>query len=72
MQFGMPTLIENKSLKENIELCSRLGLNFIELNMNLPERLQLAKERNARCVLETKTIAALEKSVEYLRINNLH
>lgn len=40
--------------------------------INLPERLQLAKERNARCVLETKTIAALEKSVEYLRINNLH
>lgn len=40
--------------------------------INLLERLQLAKERNARCVLETKTIAALEKSVEYLRINNLH
>ena len=40
--------------------------------INLPERLQLAKECNARCVLETKTIAALEKSVEYLRINNLH
>ncbi len=37
MQFGMPTLIENKNLEENIDLCSSLGLNFIELNMNFPE-----------------------------------
>ena len=33
----MPTLIENHSLEENIALCKRLGLNFIELNMNFPE-----------------------------------
>lgn len=37
MQFGMPTLIENKTLEENIALCTRLGLQFIELNMNFPE-----------------------------------
>ncbi len=37
LQFGMPTLIENHSLEENIALCKRLGLNFIELNMNFPE-----------------------------------
>lgn len=37
MQFGMPTLIENESLEKNIDLCRRLGLNFIELNMNFPE-----------------------------------
>ena len=37
MQFGMPTLIENKTLEENIALCKRLGLKFIELNMNFPE-----------------------------------
>ena len=37
MQFGMPTLIENKTLEANINLCSSLGLNFIELNMNFPE-----------------------------------
>lgn len=36
-QFGMPTLIENKTLEENIALCERLGLQFIELNMNFPE-----------------------------------
>jgi sugar phosphate isomerase/epimerase len=37
MQFGMPTLIENKTLEDNINLCSSLGLKFIELNMNFPE-----------------------------------
>lgn len=35
--FGMPTLIENRTLRENIGLCRRLGLQFIELNMNFPE-----------------------------------
>ncbi len=37
MQFGMPTLIENRTLEENAALCARLGLQFIELNMNFPE-----------------------------------
>ena len=37
MQFGMPTLIENRTLEENIALCRSLGLRFIELNMNFPE-----------------------------------
>lgn len=37
MQLGMPTLIENNTLEENITLCKKLGLNFIELNMNFPE-----------------------------------
>ena len=37
MHFGMPTLIENKCLEENIALCKELGLQFLELNMNLPE-----------------------------------
>ena len=107
MQFGMPTLVEYRNIEENIALCRRLGLRFIELNMNfpeyqadrlageelichfhihdgtelpqrnhlalgdgeidLPQRLRLAEERNARCVLETKTAAALEQSVTYLR-----
>jgi len=37
MQFGMPTLIENRTLADNISLCKSLGLDFIELNMNFPE-----------------------------------
>ena len=35
--FGMPTLIENRTLRDNVDLCARLGLRFIELNMNFPE-----------------------------------
>ena len=37
MQFGMPTLIENRTLEDNVDLCYDLGLQFIELNMNFPE-----------------------------------
>lgn len=37
IQFGMPTLIENSTLEDNIALCRSLGLQFIELNMNFPE-----------------------------------
>lgn len=33
----MPTLIENHTLRDNINLCKNLGLQFIELNMNFPE-----------------------------------
>jgi sugar phosphate isomerase/epimerase len=35
--------------------------------IDLRDRLKLAEIRNARCVLETKTVAALEKSVSRLR-----
>ena len=37
MDFGMPTLTENRTLEDNVRLCGRLGLKFIELNMNFPE-----------------------------------
>ena len=37
MQFGMPTLIENRTLQDNADLCNSLKLQFIELNMNFPE-----------------------------------
>ncbi len=37
--------------------------------VNLCARLKLAKERNARCVLETKTIQALKQSIQWLRNN---
>jgi len=33
----MPTLIESSSLSKSLALCSELGLDFVELNMNLPE-----------------------------------
>ncbi len=37
MQFGMPTLLENGTLEDNIYLCKKLNLQFLELNMNFPE-----------------------------------
>ena len=35
--YGMPTLIETITLEECAKLCAELGLDFIELNMNLPQ-----------------------------------
>lgn len=37
MDFGIPTLIELKELEECAALCKELDLQFVELNMNLPE-----------------------------------
>jgi sugar phosphate isomerase/epimerase len=37
MKYGMPTLIETSSIESCVELCKKLNLDFIELNMNLPE-----------------------------------
>ena len=63
LQFGMPTLIENRTLQDNIDLCSSLGLRFIELNMNFPE-YQLS------CLEETDTlIRAAEKAGLYYTIH---
>lgn len=35
--YGMLTLIETRTLEECFKLCADLGLDFIELNMNLPQ-----------------------------------
>ena len=55
MHFGMPTLVELSTLEENIRLCTQLGLQFVELNMNLPEYADLArvdKQRLMRAMRE--------------------
>ena len=49
MDFGMPTLIENNTLEDNVKLCKELGLQFVELNMNLPE-YQIEKLENVECL----------------------
>lgn len=36
LRLGMPTLIEYDDLKSNFELCNELGLDFVEVNLNLP------------------------------------
>lgn len=37
IELGMPTLIELPSLEDCAALCRELGLQFVELNMNLPQ-----------------------------------
>ena len=37
VNYGMPTLIETSTLDECAKLCTESGLDFIELNMNLPQ-----------------------------------
>ena len=36
MMLGMPALVEYTTLNQLVMICMKLGLNFIELNMNLP------------------------------------
>lgn len=35
--YGMPALIETSTLEDCAKLCAELGLDFIELNMNMPQ-----------------------------------
>ncbi len=63
IQFGMPTLVENTTLQENIELCRSLGLRFIELNMNFPEYQLDRLERT------DELIGAAEKAGIYYTIH---
>ena len=35
--YGMPTLIEISTLEDCAKLCAESGLDFIELNMNMPQ-----------------------------------
>ena len=37
LKFGMPTLIETAGIGECAALCRELGLQFVEMNMNLPQ-----------------------------------
>ncbi|MCM1283250.1 MAG: sugar phosphate isomerase/epimerase [Muribaculaceae bacterium] len=53
MDYGMPTLIELDSLEETARLCQNLGLQFMELNMNLPS-CQLEKLEETDLLSELK------------------
>ena len=55
IQFGMPTLIENRTLEENAALCGELGLRFIELNMNFPEyQIDQLEETDRFCIWQKR------------------
>ena len=53
-------------IHDGSEVSSRNHLALGDGEIDLKERLSLAEQRNARCVLETKTIEALKKSVLWL------
>jgi sugar phosphate isomerase/epimerase len=46
LQYGMLTLIELPSLEDTAALCRELGLEFIELNMNLPQYVDLGETKH--------------------------
>ena len=35
--FGMPTLLEFENLEANVKYCKDHNLEFVEINMNMPE-----------------------------------
>lgn len=53
MIFGMPSLACFRSIEENLAFASQLGLDFVELNMNLPFcTVQALQEENLRALCE--------------------
>lgn len=55
VDLGMPTLLEAAGAEESAALCAELGLQFVELNMNLPEYADPAHmDREKLCALREK------------------
>lgn len=53
IEFGMPTLIECPALEQSVSLCKELGLQFIEINTNLPHyQLEALDVRGIKKALE--------------------
>ena len=74
-EADVPFLMEHQDklihfhIHDGTETPPRNHLALGDGEIDLDARLKLAEERNARCVLETKTIAALKQSVRWLRNN---
>lgn len=57
LDFGMPTLIETNSLESCVKLCKELGLDFIELNMNLPQyQIDRLDIQQVKSICETRDL----------------
>ena len=77
MKLGMPALVEYTSINQLIELCMKLKLNFIELNMNLPynfinninptELRKISKETNIEFTMHMPDEADLGSFYESVR-----
>ncbi|HHZ00022.1 MAG TPA: hypothetical protein GYA03_02885, partial [Tissierellia bacterium] len=77
MLLGMPALVEFASINQLVELCLKLNLNFIELNMNLPynfiqnlpplELKRITKETNIKFTMHMPDEADLGSFYESVR-----
>ena len=71
-EADMPFLMEHQEklihfhIHDGTETPPRNHLALGDGEIDLQDRLQLAEERSARCVLETKTVSALKQSVRWL------
>ena len=63
MKYGAPTMVEMESLEQGAEVCRKLGLDFLELNINFPqytlkaldpEKLKKLAEEKAKAEAEAK------------------
>ena len=58
LRFGMPTLIETATIEECAALCRDAGLDFIEMNMNLPQyQVETMNEAHLKRVAKDYEIA---------------
>ena len=67
-EMGVDILAKYGIISDYLCLITHKNCVFYRIDgeTDLTERLNMAKECNARCVLETKTIEALKRSVELL------
>ena len=72
-EIDVPFILDNKSklshfhIHDGREIPPKNHLALGDGEIDLIDRLNVAKACNARCVLETKTIKALKKSVEWIK-----
>ena len=68
-EMGVDILAKYGIISDYLCLITHKNCVFYRIDgeTDLTERLNMAKECNARCVLETKTIEALKRSVEWLK-----
>ena len=77
-EIDVPFIFSNKDKLRHFHIHDGRGnppKNHLALGdgeIDLIDRLNMAKVCNARCVLETKTIDALKKSVEWLKNEEIY
>ena len=70
--FGMPILIESPKLEEGLNLAKELGLDFVEINSNLPlYRLDTLDIPEAKALLQRSGLRLTLHLEEYLPLNDL-